>query len=142
MSAGLTAVIAAVALVGWGAHSGSPRIAPGLPTMKANAAVSLVLASFAAVLYGHGASRGGVRYAAAACAALVLVVGAGTLAEYAFGWRFGIDRLLFHARSAANVPYPGRPAANAALGFVMVGLALLCWEVRLRGCGSAICSRG
>ncbi len=134
MSAGLTAVIAVVALAGWGAHVlVLARIAPGLPTMKANAAVSLVLASFAAVVYGHCASRGGVRYAAAACAVVVLLVGAGTLAEYAFGWRLGIDQLLFHARAAANVPYPGRPAANAALGFVMVGLALLCWEVRLWG---------
>ena len=101
--------------------------------MKANAAVSLVLASFAVVVYGHCASRGGVRYAAAACAVVVLLVGAGTLAEYVFGWRLAIDQLLFHARSAMNVRYPGRPAANAALGFVLVGLALLCWEVRLRG---------
>jgi hypothetical protein len=134
VSAGLTAVIAVVALVGWGAHVlVLARIVPGLPTMKANAAVSLVLASFAVVVYGHCASRGGVRYAAAACAVVVLLVGAGTLAEYVFGWRLAIDQLLFHARSAMNVRYPGRPAANAALGFVLVGLALLCWEVRLRG---------
>ncbi len=134
VSAAVNAVIAVVALVGWGAHLlVLARIVPGLPAMKANAAVSLVLASFAVVAYAHSGPRCGVRYVAAACAAVVLLVGAATLAEYAFGWRLGIDQLLFRDRSVASAPYPGRPAANMALGFVLVGLALLLWEVRLRG---------
>ncbi len=31
----------------------------------------------------------------------------------------------------ADAPYPGRPSVNAALGFGLLGVALLCWEVRL-----------
>ncbi len=133
-SAAITATIAVVSLLGWVAHlQVLTRIVAGLPSLKANAAVALVLASFAVVAYAHSGPRCGVRYVGAVCAAVVLVVGATTLAEYAFGWRLGIDQLLFHDQPGPHVPYPGRPAANAALSFVLVGLALLFWEVRLRG---------
>ena len=68
---------------------------------------------------------------AAALAVIVLLVGAGTVAEYVFGVRLGVDELLFSDRVARNVPYAGRPAANAAVGFVLLGAGLLAWEVRI-----------
>ncbi len=67
---------------------------------------------------------------AAACAVVVVLVGAATLVEYAFGLRLGIDELLFRDRVVAGAPFPGRPSTNAALGLVLLGAGLLCWEVR------------
>ncbi len=132
--AGGVATLSVVELLGWTLHTELlKRLLPGLPSMKANAAVCFLLASFSLIAYSRSAPRSWLRRAGAACATLVVLVGAATLVEYAFALRLGIDQLLFHDRVGPNAPYPGRPAANAALGFVFVGSALLCWEVRLRG---------
>jgi diguanylate cyclase (GGDEF)-like protein len=54
------------------------------------------------------------------------VLGLIVLAEYAFGWRAGIDELLFvdHTGRALGIAYPGRFAPTTAVNFVFVGTAL------------------
>ena len=132
--AGVAATLAVVVLVGWTLQIEIlKRLLPGLPSMKANTALCFLLASFSLIAYSRSEPRSGLRRAAAACAVLVVLVGAATLAEYAFGVRLGIDQLLFRDRVGPNAPYPGRLAANTALGLLFVGVGLLCWEVRLRG---------
>ncbi len=132
--AGVAAALAVVVLFGWTLHIEIlKRLLPGLPSMKANTAVCFLLASCSLIAYRRSVPRSALRRVAAVGSAVVVLVGVVTLAEYAFGVRLGFDQLLFHDRAGPNAPYPGRPAANTALGFVLVGGALLCWEVRLRG---------
>ena len=121
-----------LALVGWAAHVAVlKQLAPGLPPIKANAAVCFLLASVSLIAYSRSVPRSALRRVAAALAVMVLLAGAGTVAEYLFGVRLGVDELLFSDRVARNVPYAGRPAANAAVGFVLLGAGLLAWDVRL-----------
>ena len=128
----ISAVLAGLALIGWALHVEIlKRGVPGVPPMKANAAVCFLLASCALVLNLRSAPRRGARRAAGLCAGVVVLVASVTLVEYAFGVRLGIDQLLVHDRASATVPYPGRPAANAAVGLLLVGAAMLAWDWRL-----------
>ena len=107
------------------------QLLPGLPPMKVNAAVCCLLVSLSLVVYTRFAAGSGVRRIAAAAAVVVVLMTGATLAEYVFGLRLGIDQLLFRDHVARHLPYPGRPSANAALGFGLLGMGVLCWEVRL-----------
>ena len=100
--------------------------------MKANAALGYLLVSCS--LLARGRVRSGTRSSRVVqvAALLVVLIGAATLFEYVFSVRLGIDRLLFADRVAAHVPYPGRPAANEALGLCLLGGALLGWDLRVR----------
>jgi diguanylate cyclase (GGDEF)-like protein/PAS domain S-box-containing protein len=130
--AALAAVAAAGVLVGWVLHvEVLRRMVLGLSPMKANAAVSFLVGSLSLIAYVRSAPRSLSRRVAVVCAAVLVVVGAVTLAEYAFGVRLGIDELLFRDRDHPIGPYPGRPGANTALSFVLLGAALLAWDVRL-----------
>jgi hypothetical protein len=134
VGAAVIAGLSVLALVGWAAHAGIlERAAHGLPPIKANAAVGLLFASLGAIAYSMSGShpRAWARRAGIACAAVVLLIGAATLGEYVFGWRLGIDQLLFGDRVVAHLSYPGRPAANTSVAFVLLGAALLLWDVRL-----------
>jgi len=127
-----SAALSVLALVGWTLQIAIFRqLLPGLPPMKANTAVCYLLVSLSLVAYTRFAAGSGVRRIAAAAAVVVVLVGAATLAEYAFGLRLGIDQWLIRDHVAPHLPYPGRPSANAALGFGLLGMGLLCWEVRL-----------
>ena len=88
--------------------------------MKSNVMVCALLAC--AVIVVYSCSRRGSRlcWAGAATTATVLMIASTTLAEYALGWRLGIDELLFHDWGTSRAPYSGRSAANAAVGFVLV----------------------
>jgi PAS domain S-box-containing protein len=93
--------------------------------VKPLAAVCLLLIGVSLRLAVPGAGRGR-RLVAATCAATVTSVGLVALAEYCFGVDAGVDRLLFpHAVLQAGGPYPGRPAVDAAVAFVLCGTALL-----------------
>jgi PAS domain S-box-containing protein len=59
-----------------------------------------------------------------ACAALVALMGLATLGEDAFGWKLGIDQLLFHDSHPVAGTAPGRMALNTATAFVLIGVAL------------------
>src|SRR5262249_3276613 len=119
------AILGGAALVGWASHIAILKtVLPGLAAMKANTALAFVLAAVPLVLRGD---RGARRPALArGCAALVSLIGALTLAEYALGWDLHIDQWLF--RDAADAPdagYPGRMAPMTPVGLVMLGLAEL-----------------
>ena len=130
--AAVCGALAAISLLGWVAGIGLlERLAPGLPPMKANTAVGYLLASIALLGYSHAPPGSRLRKVATGCALVVALVGAVSLAEYVLGRNLGIDQLLFHDRAGANAPYPGRPAANASLGFTLLGAALLLWDVRV-----------
>ena len=111
--AGLTGVLALVALAGWVTGTAALReLVPGQIGVKANSAVGLLLV---AVAWLAGRRVGTV------LAGLALALGAATLAEYVFGVDLGIDQLLFDdpARSA----HPGRSSVLTVLCIMLVALA-------------------
>ncbi len=133
----IVAATGTVVLIGWVFHlpvlSG---VVPGWVPMKANTAAGLVLGGLA-LLLGPSTGPAWARSVRLALGAVVLALGAATVAEYAFGWRLGIDELL--VRDVVGPPateWPGRPSLIAALNFMLVGGALLTldagntWRVR------------
>jgi PAS domain S-box-containing protein len=116
-SAILAIAAGTVVLTGWALDMAAlESLGLGPTVMKANTAVGLILAGIA--LWFAPRRRG--RIAAAAVVLLAVV----TLAEFATDRAFGIDQLLFIDRDTA-LPGPGRMALNTALGFLLLGAALL-----------------
>ena len=129
------ALIGCGGLAGWSLDSSVPFLR-GQPPIAPNTAAALVLAGAALWLLlpkpaGAGKPR---RLAGRALAAVVLVVGLATVAEYLWGADLGIDRLLFAQKSAAaGMPAPGRPSHYAALSLLLAGGALLVLDFETRG---------
>ena len=130
---GLAAALSAVCLAGWVSDIAVLKgLTSSLPPMKVNAALGYLLASASLRVYVRSSPASRLRRSAAALAALAILIGTSTLAEYVFGVKLGIDQLLFSDHSSAHAPYPGRPAANTAVGLVLLGCSLLCWDARVR----------
>jgi diguanylate cyclase (GGDEF)-like protein len=94
---------------------------PGLVTMKANTAFCFIAEGAGLALAVKG---GRSAVFGKAMAAVALMLGAVTVAEYALPWNAGIDQLLF-ADPAASA-YPGRPALATAVGIALLGAGVLC----------------
>ena len=98
---------------------------PGLTAMKANAALSFVLAGIALWATQPGMQKLVPRTVGPICAAAVLVVGLLTLAEYVSGADLGIDQLLMREITSFPGDIPGRMAIITAVSFSALGAALL-----------------
>lgn len=124
-----------LALLGWLLNvEALQRIYPGLPTMKANTAITLLIAAAGVVLLRPETMGRRRRALGWACAAVVALSGLAALSEDAFGWSLGIDQLLFRDDHSVAGTAPGRMAVNTAMGFGFVGVALLTlnWEAMRR----------
>lgn len=66
-----------------------------------------------------------------ACALVVLAFGAITLVEYASGLDLGIDHVFLSAAPTPAIPFPGRMSPNSAVSSVILGLALLVFDVEV-----------
>jgi len=129
----LVLAMSAVVTLGWALQVRTLQsFAPGLVTMKANAALGLGMAAGALLLVGSRRRRGPQsRHIALALAGLVTAIGAATLAQYALHADFGIDQLVFRADAdAVHTMTPGRMAALTAFCFVLIGCALLAMGLR------------
>ena len=119
-------LVGSTALLGW--TLGVPALTtvlPGLVSMVPNTALSFMAISVGLLLLRLASSaRRASRISVAASAALPVIIGILTLAEYAAGISFGIDELLFADPSIA-VDYPGRPAPATAVSVSCAGAALL-----------------
>jgi two-component system, sensor histidine kinase and response regulator len=118
--------LGALVLAGWWLDVPElTRLHPRLVSMKANGAFVCALGGVVLLL----ALSGGGRRRALAQDALALLVTAGgalTLAQYLFGVDLGIDQLLAReAPGSYGTSSPGRMAPMAALGFTLLGTALL-----------------
>ena len=132
-AAAIIAVVSGLlALAGWlfGIDFLKTIVASGYP-MKANAAVCFILCGAALWLMGREL-RGAARGIGQACAALAVLIGLATLAEYLFGTNLGIDQLLFREAPGPRIPHPGRMPPLAAADFVLVGCALLLLDAETR----------
>jgi PAS domain S-box-containing protein len=98
---------------------------PDWATMKANTALSFLLAGSALWLLNPvepaPARRLAARLGAVALATIALL----TIAAYAFDYDLGIDQLLFADRATPASLHPGRPAPTTAGFFLFIAIALL-----------------
>ena len=118
-----TAVVAIGGLVLLGWLLGIPllkSVHPNFSAMKPNTALLFVVLG---VGLRH-AKREGDRRIRTATAALILVVATATASEYAFGWDFGIDELLFREDEGPRARH-GRMAPASAFNFMMLAGSLL-----------------
>src|SRR5277367_260687 len=126
--------VACLVLYGWAFHIGPlMSVFPGLVTMKANTAVGLALSAVSLWLLLPGESSNFRGHTARLLAFLVVLIGAATLCEYAFGLNLGIDQLLVHdIDGSAGTSSPGRLAPMTATAFITIGLALMLldWKTR------------
>ncbi|MBF2047496.1 MAG: PAS domain S-box protein [Elainella sp. C42_A2020_010] len=103
----------------------------GLATMKANTALGFVLTGSALKLLATGNSQGRQKYGqrlstiSLICSFLAVLLGVLTLSQYAFGWNWGIDQLLFADQITAATSHPGRMGVNTAISFSLMGTTLL-----------------
>ena len=124
LAAVLTAALGVIVLAGW--TFGVPllkSVLPGAVEMKANTAVALVLAGCALFILAYRPAPPLERLAQA----LALAVGAlglATLGQYLFGWRLGIDELLFRDTTDAYNAIRGRMSPYSAFAFACIGAAL------------------
>lgn len=121
----VTAVGTAV-LVGWTLGLDVlTRITPTLPAMNPTTALSFVVCGFALALLRESNLTPKRRLAAQLLGMAVFVVGTAKLAGVMAGVDLGIDRILFRTEILAESPVPNAMAPNAALNFLLFGLALV-----------------
>jgi PAS domain S-box-containing protein len=103
-------------------------------TIKANAAVCLVLVGTALLLLAPDGRQLHWNLAGRVLACVAMGIGGATLAEHLTGHDFGIDQLLFHEPpGAAATASPGRMGPPASTSFLLSGMALLLLDVKTKG---------
>ncbi|MCL5960742.1 MAG: ATP-binding protein [Chloroflexi bacterium] len=99
--------------------------------MFPNAAIAFVLAGVSLWLLQSERTNEWKRGIGRVCALLVILIGLLTLIEYLLGWNLGIDQLIFRqSLLTVETAFPGRVPPNAALNFVLIGVALLLLDVQ------------
>jgi signal transduction histidine kinase len=123
----LGVVVPCLVLVGWTLDIGALKnVLPGQPQMVPNTALAFILASLSLWLLRAGRFAGRSLASARACAGVVTLTSLLTLCEYLSGLDLRIDTLLFRGRlEGGGASFPGRPSPHTALGFLLVGSALL-----------------
>ncbi|HVZ82439.1 MAG TPA: PAS domain S-box protein, partial [Terracidiphilus sp.] len=105
----------------WMAHAESVNtVFPGIFNLKFNTALGFVGSGFGLI----GISQRNKRIAEV-CGAFVLILGIATLIEYLTGTSLGLDQVCVADFYTPNIPYPGRPAPNTAVTFVLAAIAIL-----------------
>jgi two-component sensor histidine kinase len=130
LTGGASLLLGAVALAGWLFHiPGLTRLGPSLTPMSANTAAGLFVDGASLLFIAAGCPK-----AALGGAIWSLLAGVATLAEYGLSVDLHIDGFLVRGYTGAFPANPGRMAPNAAVCFVLCGLALF-WasDSRLRG---------
>jgi len=101
---------------------------PGRPMMMPNTAVALILVgTIGAVIDGGTRLPRGSKIFSIVAVLPVLVIGLGSLAEYAFNTGLSIDQVILQSDLG---PHPGRPSPPTALGLALVGLGILAIDFR------------
>lgn len=126
LSGCLALLLGVVVLLGWALDSATIKsVLPGLPPLKANAAISFVLLGIALLTQR---TQKAVPLAVSTAAALcLLALTAATFAEHVFDFNLGIDELLFHddMPGSSRLLRPGRMSPLAAVSFMLLVSAIL-----------------
>ncbi|HXD09370.1 MAG TPA: hypothetical protein VN653_04845, partial [Anaerolineales bacterium] len=115
-----------IVLAGWVLDLGILKsLLPGLPTMKANTAIALVLAGVALWFTGRENGDSVSLRSAQFCGGAAGLLGLLTVGEYLFGWDAGIDQLIFLDLQIPQAAFPGRMALATAFCFMLIGIAFI-----------------
>lgn len=130
-AASIGVIVGAVVLVGgWGLGiTALTVLMPGLPAMVPMTAAGLILTSLALGLLSPVTPAPLRRWTGRVCAALASILGAITLAEYAFHQKW-LSRLVASLLPSQDGPLP--PSPQTALCFLLLGLALVLLDVETR----------
>lgn len=120
------ALTGGLVLLGWAFDIAMLKsVSPNWVAMKANTALTFILAGLALALQEKTAHRP-VLLVVRTCAATTTLIGLLTLVEEFAGFSLGIDQLLFtEPANAAWTAHPGRMSLVTALNFSLIGVALL-----------------
>ena len=123
-------VFPVLAVVGWIFNIPLLRqVHPAFPVMHPNTALGLLLLA-AGILLTRNQKHSRTRViAACALAAGAWVLGLLSLSEYIFVKDLGIDRIFFGHASIPPELYPGRSSPQTATNFLLLGAALLVYNV-------------
>ncbi len=100
---------------------------PGMPLMKINTAVGLVLAAYGVFRMARNRPARRDAVTAALCAAAICALGALTILQHATGMDFGIDQALVrYPPEGGDMGSSGRMSPAAAFNFMLLGVGLLC----------------
>ena len=130
----LVTTVGALVLIGWRADIALFKsIRPDLAAMASGSAVALVFAGATLWLLHPRYDGTWWGWLARVLPWPVLVLSALTLAEYLLQVDLGIDELFFHdPERAVQTAHPGRMSVVAALGFALLGTALLLVRLEAR----------
>ena len=122
----LVVLLGAAVLFGWAVDSHLlTSVVSGRVSMKANAALGLLLCGLALVLSSRRRVGGLARILIKAIAVFVIVGAVATISQDLFGWNLGIDQWLFEDRHpTSHSASPGRMSPTAAYCFLLIGGAL------------------
>ena len=99
-------------------------VLPGLSTMKFNTALCFMLLGIG--LVGAGSGNRQARLLAAACGAVLTIIGGLTLAEYLWGYQLGIDELFVTDTGVlTGSGVPGRMSPLTATAWLTLGAATM-----------------
>jgi hypothetical protein len=134
LSALVAVTISIASFYSWAFNHPWPTTAiPGVYPLKANTTLAHGLLGVSLWLLLPQARAVWVSRFAQCLALLPTLIGGATLLEHAFRWNLGIDQVLFRDTQAAAVTaFPGRMSITAAIGFFLIGLALLLLDWRPR----------
>lgn len=121
-------VVAITTLAGIGYFFNFPILlsyASHASTMKANAILCIYLLAFSLWIENEVRIRPSWKMASLVSLSLVLIISGLTLLEYLLNVDLGIDEWLLPDRYGNEFNIPGRMAANTALSFVLLSLALM-----------------
>ncbi len=129
VAGGLTMLIGALVLTGWWLEIDALKGGlAGTETMKPNSALAFLMAGLFLWLLKANSPHPSYLLLRRGCAILITLVGLFTLLEYILGWELGIDQFL--ARTAeVNKLYPGRMSPVTALNFLLLGLAIVFFDI-------------
>ena len=120
-ASGLAILVSSLVLLGWTFNLPILQsILPGQPHMVPYTAVAFILASLSLWAIRQKRMLSGL------CALAVIVIAVLTISEYVGGLDLGFDRLLFSRQlQVIDNSFPGRPSPHTAIGFLLIGIALL-----------------
>lgn len=126
---GFAAALGIVVLAGWHTHSAALiQGAPSSAAMVYNAALGFLLGGTAMVAVGSGRPS-----LAAITGSFITIIGLVTLYEYLFAVNLGIDQwLMTDYFTTPDSATPGRMALTSALGFTLIGAAIIVMSDRTR----------
>ena len=128
----LAGAVGLLALMGWFVDLPQLRsVIPGAVEMKLNTALGIVAASVALWLVPRSESGSGrARQVVLSLSILLILLGAATLAEYAWGVDLGIDQALVRDNASAYNLAKGRMSPYSAVTFCAIGFAIGLLTVR------------